>query len=340
MRMDGEIPKPAPKILNLRSMLALILGLTLLIVANSGILFSTVPAHAADQKSLILLLIQEVGFALIVALVIWAMWEYFSQAETEDQWNARIERVAKSVFFGVFKRNFPEELIQEANLLLLEQNFVRTECQLIYTMMDDMFDRDDGVQTPFVRMETIARFKIKNIGNSTIACPVAISLPNPVHGGMKEKCGVRRVQYRTIGDWITIPLQDSEREFRSQLADDNNDQARFILPSIPIAPNQEIDIIWDYVMTKEDEDSELMLSLFPTDSISITIVDRGPTPRFVRAKSIHRTPLEKISSDEPRGTYSYRVDRYLLPRQGFLIWWKRDFARKPEQAEVDAAPVP
>jgi hypothetical protein len=61
--------------------------------------------------------------------------------ETEDEWNARIERVAKSVFFGVFKRNFPEELMQETNLLLLDQNFVRTECNLLYTMRDAVFKR-------------------------------------------------------------------------------------------------------------------------------------------------------------------------------------------------------
>src|SRR4051812_34605439 len=124
--MNGQQPKPTPKIFNLRSGLALLLGLGLIVVANTDIIFSTEPSDMAEQKSLFLLLIKEIGFALIVALTIWAMWEYFSLAESEDQWNERIERVAKSVFFSVFKRNFPEQLIQEANLLLLEQNFVRT----------------------------------------------------------------------------------------------------------------------------------------------------------------------------------------------------------------------
>jgi hypothetical protein len=321
--MDGDPPKPAPRIFNLRSAGALAAGILLLCIANNDVLVSSDPKHLPEQKALLLSLLQEIGFALIVALIIWAMWEYFSQAETEDQWNARIERVAKSVFFGVFKRNFPQELIQEANLLLLEQNFVRTGCELIYTMFDDSFDRGDGVQQSFVRMETIARFKIKNIGNSTANCPVATSLPNPIHTGMKAKCGVRRVRHRTHEEWTTVPLEDAERNFRAQLDDDKNHQARFELPSLSIAPDQEIEIVWEYVMTKEDEDTEVMLSLFPTDSISITIVDRGPTPRIVRAKSIHRAPLENIGSDQVRGTYSYRLDRYFLPRQGFMVWWKQ-----------------
>jgi hypothetical protein len=118
--MDKDLPKPAPRILNLRSAAALIGGLLFLLLANAKVIFDVVPSHVEAQKSLILLLLQEVGFALIVALVIWGMWEYFSQAETEDQWNARIERVAKSVFFGVFKPNFPEEMIQEANRFFSE----------------------------------------------------------------------------------------------------------------------------------------------------------------------------------------------------------------------------
>jgi hypothetical protein len=86
-------------------------------------------------------------------------------------------------------------------------------------------------------------------------------------------------------------------------------------------------VIWDYVMAKEQEDSEVTQFLFPTDSVAITIVDQGTDERVVRAKSIHRCALEGISSDSERGTYNYRLDRYFLPRQGYVIWWKRDFSR-------------
>jgi hypothetical protein len=237
--MDGDLPKPAPKIVNLRSGVALVAGIVLLIISNSDVIFSSTSAHIDEQKSLVRLLIQEIGFALIVALIIWAMWEYFSQAESEDQWNARIERVAKSVFFGVFKRNFPEELIQEANLLLLEQNFVRSGCHLLYTLRDDSFARDDGRQMPCVILEAVVRFKIKNIGNESLPCPLATSLPNPMHPAIKPKCAVHRVQVRAHGgELIDQDLNEAEKKFRIELADNLKHQARFELPPVVPIVNQ------------------------------------------------------------------------------------------------------
>jgi hypothetical protein len=341
--MDGELPKSAPKIVNVRSAVALILGFVFLILANTEIIFTRTADHVDGQKSLFLHLLQEVGFALIVALVIWAMWEYFSQVETEDQWDARIERVAKSVFFSVFKRNFPDELIREANLLLLEQSFIRTGGNHLYTLRDDSFSRADGTAVPCVIVEAVVRFKVKNISNELRSYPLKVALPNPLHDQVKERCGVRRVQVRSgTGELVDQCLDKAEISFRAELADNSKHQASFELASVEIRAGQEIEVIWNYAMMKEEEDTEVVLFTLPTEGIVATVVDYGPSKRTVRAKSIHRCPLEDVSSSPPNGTYTFRLDKYLLTRQGFVIWWKRDVSTSrtlctPEQRVAPAS---
>jgi hypothetical protein len=325
--LHDDLPKPKPTIFNLSSAIALFGGLVLLLVANNGINFSSSPLHGREEKSLSLLLVQEVGFALIVAFVIWAAWEVFKQAETEDQWNARIERVARSVFFGVLKRNFPEALIQEATELLLEKDFIRIGANHLFTLRDDKFSKDDGSHADAVIVEALVRYKVRNVANESREYPLKVGLPNPLHKHLKNRCRVRQVQLRMPGGELkNLELKDAEKEFRKELdkSENSDDTIFFDLKSVRISPGQEIEIIWNYAIPKEEEDTEVVLFTQATEAVVISVVDLGGAKRTVRAKAIHRCPLENVGSSAPKGTYSYRLDRFFLPRQGFQIWWKLD----------------
>jgi hypothetical protein len=310
--------------------------LRFIVVALLGILFITashfvIEAPDVTQKGgLIKILLHEAGFALIVALVIYMMFEYFSQVESEEQWNERIERIAKSVFFGVFRRNFPPELIQEANVLLLEQTFIRLGFHVTYTLNDDVVHDEKGAPSNFVRMEAVARSRIRNISNAAANCPISIGLPNPLQENLKQKCCVNRVVVRRKGVVENINQQTAEAKFREQLRDNSSHIARFVLEPVNIGPGEEIEVTWDYVMAKEEEDTEIGQTIYPADSVIITVMDTKPERRIVRARSIHPAPLENDTSAEAKGTYIFRLERYLLPHQGFAIWWKR---RQPEAVQ-------
>ena len=70
-------------------------------------------------------------------------------------------------------------MIQEANLLMLEQNFIRTGGNHLYSLRDDSFSRN-GTTVPCVLVEAVVRFKIKNVGSET---PVAGSAAEPNAAG-------------------------------------------------------------------------------------------------------------------------------------------------------------
>jgi hypothetical protein len=139
------------------TVVALLLGLLLLAVSYWG----------AQGYPFLRDATHEIGFALIVAVTIWTTYEFFTQAETEDQWNNRIETITRNVFFGVFKRNFPSDFIKEANVLVLDQTFMREDLHVIYTISDANYTDRSGRQRTFVKLNAVARYKVFNVGNKT-----------------------------------------------------------------------------------------------------------------------------------------------------------------------------
>jgi hypothetical protein len=298
---------------NKNAVIAAILGVLLLVISYFGV----------PDKPFWHDFSHEIGFALVVAVTIWVTFEFFNQVETDEHWNERIEVIAKNVFFGVFKRNFPPEFIKEANILVLEHQFIRSGMHLTYSLIDKTFKDRNGVTKDFVKLSAVARCKMKNIGNATAQLPIVIGLPNPLIDEMKAVCMVNSVTIKQGGKDHKPNLAQAEALFREQMTDDSRYQVPFSLPFIEVQPDETVELILDYSMAKEDEDTEIFQSLYPADSIAINVMDQGPTKRIVRARSIHFSPLENDTSAEANGVYNFKLDKYLLPHQGFAIWWKK-----------------
>jgi hypothetical protein len=127
--IETKAPSRWARFLNANAIIALAVAVALLT-------FSHWASHDyAPYRSLA----REIGFALLVAVTIWGAFELFEQAKTDDEWNERIEKIARNVFFGVFKRNFPEEFIKEANILVLDHTFIRSGLNVTYTISDGSY---------------------------------------------------------------------------------------------------------------------------------------------------------------------------------------------------------
>lgn len=146
------------RLLRVNTIVALLLGLLLLAVS-----YWRVVEYPFWRD-----LTHEVGFALIVAVTIWSTYEFFTQSETEEQCNKRIETITRNVFFGVSKRNFPSDFIKEANVLVLDQTFMREDLHVSYTISDGEYrDRAGTCRTlsglmPVAR--TLQRFFSRPVG--------------------------------------------------------------------------------------------------------------------------------------------------------------------------------
>jgi hypothetical protein len=306
------------KMINWRVSTASLASLVLILISNYGF----EPTAAGHSMSLIPLLLREIGFALLIAVMIWLIFEYFSREESEVAWNRRINTITENVFFGVLGRNLPKEATREAHSLLLDQTFVRSGFHVNYVLTDDNYDI--GTETrPYIKLNATARYVMKNIGNSKATLPVKIGLPNPILNELKSKCAVNRIIVKRNGNSEDFNLTTSEEEFRKSLENNSLFSVPFNGPQLDLSPDETVEIVFDYTMAKEEEDTEIGQTLYPTDSLSITVVDRNPKKRVVRARSIHPTELEDDTSAQAEGTYNFRLNRYVLPHQGFVIWWKK-----------------
>jgi hypothetical protein len=122
-------------------------------------------------------LLHEVGFALLVAVFIWVVFDYFSHTDQEARWRARIEQITSEVFYGVLRRNLPKELLAEANTLILNQMFIRKGMSLEYILEDDTYTDEAGNENRFTKVSAAIRYVIVNVSDSQQKFPVAVMLP-------------------------------------------------------------------------------------------------------------------------------------------------------------------
>lgn len=171
----------------------------------------------------------EVGFAMIVAVVVWLCFEFFSQSESEKRWLNRIEVISRNVFVGVFRRNLPEKFIDEVSLLLLDHKFIRTSINITYTMSDRQYvDRRNQAQK-FVCLHASMRLKTRCVSESPHDLLIVLALPNPLIEEMKPWCRVERVVFRQGETVEVINLEHAEKAFRDRMRNDEEPACRFDL---------------------------------------------------------------------------------------------------------------
>lgn len=265
----------------------------------------------------------ELGFALIVAVVVWTCFEFFSQNESEKRWLNRIEVISRNVFLGVFRRKLPEPFIDEVSLLLLDHKFVRTSVNITYTIKDHHYLDREECQESFVCLHASLRLRTKCISESAQDLPIVLYLPNPLINEMKKACRVERAVFKSGEFSEIIDLSSAEVQFRHSISDDDASNCKFDLGSRRVSPGGEVEVLWHYTMAKEEEDTEIFQTLMPCQQLSLTVSDTNRGRRIVKARSIHRCDLSNDTPPDTHGTYNYSIDSYVLPHQGFAIWWKK-----------------
>lgn len=278
-----------------------------------------------DKESVSFLLAHEIGFALIVSLVVWALFEAQLSHEAEATWDQRIERVTKNVFQAVLRKDLPKALLDEANNLILNSSLIRDSFTVTYTLRDAQFESGSEGTVDCVLVEAVMEFTMRNVSTEDHSWPVKLSLPNPVHAGMKCLVAVRDVSVSKGGETVTLDLEAARKEFETLLQDNTQTAVPFIAGDVMLRPGESCHLSASYVMAKEAEDTELLSTLYPADGLRITLFDlAGDTKRVKFARSVHRQPVETLSSGEDgSGAKIFRLPGYLLPHQGVLIWWKK-----------------
>lgn len=264
----------------------------------------------------------EIGFALLVSFIVWSMFEFHRSQEAESEWSERIDRISKNVFFEVLGKDVPRELLNEARGAL-DTSVLRTNWNVTYTLRDATFEVSPGNQAECVLLVAVMACEMRNISQEPAQVRMGVGLPNPVHPALKALTRVNSFIVSRAAGPVELDHAQAGQEFAAQLAT-TEQIVRYNVGDVALGPGETVTVRADYVMAKEPEDTELLQTLYPSDGLTVTVMDTGEVSRrFVFAKAIHRKGIENQSSSASPGTKVFRVGGYLLPHQGVLIWWKK-----------------
>lgn len=79
----------------------------------------------------------------------------------------------------------------------------------------------------------------------------------------------------------------------------------------------------NYTTPKDIDDTEVFLSTYPADSVTVTINDRTQSGVEVGASAIHPARLTKLSCPPDAGITRFELKKHILPQQGIQFWWNR-----------------
>ncbi|OUJ04965.1 hypothetical protein [Gluconobacter sp. DsW_058] len=275
--------------------------------------------------------LREIGFAAMVSVMMWTIFDVLRKKEEENLWNSRIEKISNNVFNSVLRKNLPKELISQAISVNLECPLLRGDFEGLYEIKDvhkgQEYDHD------FLIIKSNVSFTIRNISSEKTDYQAKVSLPNQINKEMKSLIRVEKIECTSNGTVINLDKspQDASAEFITSLNKDEN-SAVYDAGTVFLDPNQEIQVVAKYTMTKELEDTEFLHTRTPSKAMKVTIVDAGDRPRKFFAKSVHKNPLADQSSDDTT-TKIYRISEYVLPYQGIMWWWKNDVSSQADQGD-------
>jgi hypothetical protein len=310
--------------------LALLIAVLCILYSYRGIGFDA--GILEDEKRFPRLAAHEIGFAFLVAVIIWCVFELSTRLDDETRWHTRVQSISKNVFMAVFRRRLPDDLLTEVTVLIFNHNFIRNAVHMTYTICDQEFLSRNGSKQGFVCLHASVRMIITNVSEAKCKLPLRLSIPNPLIDEMKEYCKVKSASYRINDVETPIDLSKAEENFRRDIGDDTKTSILFELTPVEVLPGAIIEVSWYYTMAKNDEDTEVFQTMVPAKHLIVTIIDTNPSKRMVRAESIHRSELREDISARAQGTYNFYLDHYMLPYQGFLVWWKN--LPPPKQAAV------
>jgi hypothetical protein len=293
-----------------------------LLLSSALLLLSS---HFLFPNGMMHILFHEVGFALLVSVVVWSLFEAQLSHEAEATWDERIKRVSQNVFHAVLGKELPKPLIDEAQTLILNSNLIRRDFAVTYTLRDGTFAQTADENVDCVLISAVMNFSMENISATEVPWSPGIGLPNPIHPALKEQVQVLKFAVSKGGKPVALDLEKAEQTFRERLRDDANTHVSYGAGIVTLQPKEICFFTAEYVMAKEPEDSEFLQTVVPSDGLRLTVFDQADDGRrVIFADGVHRRPLERSGVETETGAKIFTIPGYLLPHRGVLIWWKKN----------------
>jgi len=263
------------------------------------------------EKPLYAIFFKELGFALIIAVLLAFSVERAMRSRHEKAAQDTMEAINKNLFKAVYDRYIPPEVFSEVERCLMTCDIVRKEYQIDYTLSyiehDDFEGISQGDKDSHLKCDIFSKYVIENVTDSTTDVPIELHLEKPIDSALSKFLEVKSV---SIGDW-TIKgdqIKDYIEDAKEHLIFKTNKE---------ISARGEVEVSMVARVVKRKVDAEIWASRLPSNDITLRV--RSPRGVEVFATANHSQSLKVSDSSDFK---VYELKHGVFPFQSVIFWWK------------------
>lgn len=264
--------------------------------------------------------ISEIGFAFIIAWIVGksvegqARKEYNGfiakrQDEFREEIKAREIALSKNIFDYIYSVRLPKSVFEFVENHIFMEKIIKTRQVVEYQL-----DCNNGVNDDWLLMRVTLDYQLKNISSEPVDYDI-LFYSSEVVGEAVPEGYVGELEKLFVGEEIP-----SEKFSELDAAADDEIGQRRYKKNVRIGPDDTVDVRIVFSQPKRKRDNDLWQSLSVCESLQLSI-RFDPKDVDVYLEPVHPGDSFDRKEIEDHGLIYARVDRPLLPRNGFFIWW-------------------
>ncbi len=291
-------------------------------------------------------ILKELGFAILVAVFVGFLIEvghrkgitkilndrigHFLEA-FKDENNAARHDLERDAFSAVFKKNLPNGYVDEVMKTTFDIKVMRSNFDVTYVFEDLPETQEFSKLREYMVLICTLKCKTENISDEITQIPFNLHLPNPRNEALQHLVKVEEWK-SGANHYQSTPLSKEELDKGNESMQDcfsrGESNGEFPAPVKELNSGKAMYHEIKYQLVKEGEDNETFRTRHASSNMKITVFDRTKgRDLYVDGEVIHSdTFTSRPDGDGETTVHVFDLNRWLLPHQGIIIFWKNRLA--------------
>jgi hypothetical protein len=259
--------------------------------------------------------LHEIGFAALIALLIFVLVERASKLEQENSANIFMQRISRGVLEAAYGIRTNPGIVRHVITNVLATPILRTDMRQTLTL-DAIKDDGGDAMRDHLLLRVTSGYEIQNVSGGVVDWPITIALPR-INSEKFNK--LMSVTFCSIGGQR---LTQSEIDAAEEQGVNWEKRFRWVRQ---IESNSSLSIDMHYDLVKEISDNEPWTSLLTTEKMEVVVDNRLSD---VYWSLTPRTSAKIVVVDAPnvipwgKCKVTFRTTDPLLAFQGYTVWWR------------------
>lgn len=307
----------------------------------SAILITAGYALEIDGKKLLGHIVEELGIAVMIAIVLALTIEHQSRKREErrqeadrqrdeERREAEREEIKKNVFDHVLGYRLPEGIFAELDNQILNAWFIRSEFSVLYRL--SVLETDPR----FLKIDGTLSYNIVNLTPEIRPYTFTTSIEKAPIEELDELVKFKSVR---VTGCATPLVLDTEESLEKEVDHETRPNHKVISKSIEIMPKVNALAVINFDVLRILQGGSSFI-LTPVQTLGFELIVHAPKNVDVLATAYLRETFEKGKFHSPSsGTFHWKLNRPMLPYQGVYLTWKSKAVPAIKPVTAAAQPI-